>query len=70
MTVDELAEKLGEARTAANADLPVRLVVKAGRLGRQYDCIDAQLHEGLHGGIVLVFAGEEAADMDWPSAAP
>jgi hypothetical protein len=69
MTLDEMQAKLEEERgLAGGADMPVRLVVKEGQLGKQYECIDVQVHEGLHGCIVLMLAGGEAADMDWPSS--
>jgi hypothetical protein len=66
MTLDELIEHLQEARKSAGADLPVRLVFRRNGLGQQHDCIGVELTEGLHGYMMLVFAGENAAEMDWP----
>jgi len=67
MSLDELIEMLTAARNKTGADMPVRIVIRRGELGDQRSCMDVQCTEGLHGPIILLFGGEEAAEMDWPS---
>jgi hypothetical protein len=66
MTLDELIEELRLKRLAAKQDAPVRLVVKQGAMANQHDCIGVTIEDGLHGNIVLLFAGAKAAISDWP----
>jgi hypothetical protein len=66
MTLDELIEELQLKRLAAKQDVPVRLVVRRGAMADQHDCIGVTIEDGLHGDIVLLFAGAEAAISDWP----
>jgi hypothetical protein len=66
MTLDELIEELKLKRLAARQDAPVRLVVRRGSMADQHDCIGVTMEDGLHGNIVLLFAGAEAAISVWP----
>lgn len=67
MTLDELIEGLTAARAAAPADLPLRVVVRRGELADQHSVMDLAKCDGLHGEIVLLFAGNVAAEMYWPT---
>jgi hypothetical protein len=66
MSLNELIEALTALRDKIGADMPVRLVKRRGELGDQYPCMDVQCTEGLHGPIILLFGGAEAAEMSWP----
>ncbi len=67
MSIEELISALQNARQKVGTDMPVRLVIRGREFGHQHSCIDVQQTEGLHGPIILIFGGEEAAEMDWPS---
>ncbi|MGN6469014.1 MAG: hypothetical protein ACTHLC_05465 [Rhizobiaceae bacterium] len=66
MTLDELIEALRNLRAEGGGDAPVRLVQKISATGEQSPLIDAQLRDGYHGKIVLLFSGKMIATMDWP----
>jgi hypothetical protein len=40
MTLEEAIEQLEEIRKKSDADMPLRLVIKRGDLGQQYECLD------------------------------
>jgi hypothetical protein len=67
MTLDELIEELQARRKMAGTDIPVRVVTRRKEEGDQFEIIGVNMYEGLHSMIVLVFAGDLAATMDWPS---
>jgi hypothetical protein len=67
MGLDELIEALTTLRNKVGTDIPVRLVTRRGELGDQYACMDVHCAEGLHGPIVLLLGGADAAEMHWPS---
>ncbi len=67
MTLDELIMDLQGLRDKASEDVPIRVVVRRGILGDQYEIIHSELTDGLESKMALVFAGREAAEMDWPA---
>jgi hypothetical protein len=68
LTVDEVVVMLLQIQELVATDMPVRMVVKKGELGEQYELIDVRLVEGFYGEMVLMLAGENVASMDWPTS--
>lgn len=66
MTLKEFSDTLNDIMTRHGPDAMVRMVVKAGDSGQQYEVIEVLSAEGLHGPMVLVMAGANTATMDWP----
>jgi hypothetical protein len=70
MTLRELIEALETANVAGADDAPVRVVFRKPDTneGLQYELIGVQRTEGWDSPIVLIYAGEHAATMDWPTS--